>query len=110
MSQVVPSAQFSFRQRRLRWHLYSLEPGTNVKLRIICSPETGSLGFDTACSSTIASLHAFGPPGRGLSGIKLLSGSDVSDLKHSRYQLLKLQLESTDKSSLFDRHHRSIQI
>ena len=90
MSQVVPAAQFSSRQRRLRWHLYNLEPGTNVKLLIACSPKAEGAEFETACSSTTASLHAFGPPGQGLSGIKLLSGSDVSDLRQSRYQSLKL--------------------
>ena len=78
-------AQFAPQQRRVRWQLFDLQPGSKTVLRAtIRAANEPQGGDDAACSKTLASLHAFGPPGWGLSGISLLSGALAGELKACR--------------------------
>lgn len=83
---VRPAAQYALTQRRLRWQLFKLEPGSRLRLQVMCQADANSQKpIEDHLQQTAAYLHAFGPPSQSISGISLLSGALEADLQPSRY-------------------------
>lgn len=67
------------------WTLECVQTSRLAPFSVDKQERTDVPAIDVACARSLVSVHAFGPPGAGLSGISLHSGADASDLRPSRY-------------------------
>ncbi|KAK9811542.1 hypothetical protein WJX72_005642 [[Myrmecia] bisecta] len=91
---VSPKASWAPGQRRMRWDVGALEPGTSGAVRVAFTADSSGDklaaagvfgGVSSAATQDIsAKLHFHGTPGASLSGILLESGSEADSLQLSQ--------------------------